>query len=204
VFGQHFNNYDPFGNDSWAKWIEVDGQRAALELMDLSSTTLRSEERGLNRSIFTHMISEADGVVLLYDVTSRVSFEKITNEGYLQVLFNRKQKSRGIQHVSGMQRFGCILVGNKADLAAEKRQVNKEEAEEWAESQGFEFFELTSNQQEAILEAMESLMRSISISERRDMEDAEMERKRHEVENKPKWQVWNRSKIPVEPSALNR
>lgn len=171
--------------------------------MDLSLTTLRSGEENLHRAIFNGMISGADGVVLLYDVTSRASFERITNEGYMRVLLNREEKSKGIHHVTGIQRFGCILVGNKVDLAAERREVNEEEAEEWAESQGFKYIELTSNEQTAILEAMKTLVRNITKAERRDLEDANMEMKRKKAENKPKWQVWSRSKISADSGVLN-
>lgn len=66
-------------------------------------------------------------VLMVFDITSFQSFERIKNRWYNQVI-ERTPDSK------------IILIGNKADLQ-EKREVKYEYAREYAEAKGFEYFE---------------------------------------------------------------
>ncbi|ORX94300.1 P-loop containing nucleoside triphosphate hydrolase protein [Clohesyomyces aquaticus] len=168
-----FALYDPTLGDTEAKAFDVDRKTWRLTLIDLNATQLRleQEERGFVSAIYFKMLWSADGVVLLYDVTSKASYEHIVNEGYMTVLKRRRQTRGGKAFPTGMQRFGCVLVGNKIDLAEEKREVDRELAQEWADSMGIEFFELSALDNTAVNEAMSALVRSMVRAEARDNED---------------------------------
>lgn len=167
-----------------------------LALIDISSALIREQSETLDRFTFNMWVREAHGVVLLYDITSMSSFDRITNDGYVHVILRRCEDSLrpdGLIYPAGGPRFGCVLVGNKADLAAERRQVPKELAQDWADSQGMQFFELNSSDEAAIEEVMKALMKSIARAERRDAEDIEREKKKAEKqkgENKKGISSW--------------
>jgi uncharacterized protein YchJ len=76
------------------------------------------------------------------------------------------------------KRFGCVVVGNKKDLVngehgEEKREIDKEEAEQWADSQGFRGLEVSSNNREEVEEAVNALVRSVERAKRMDNRDDE-------------------------------
>lgn len=161
--------------------LEVDGESERIEPLDVNSALFREQDPNLNLGTFEAMLSRAAGVVLLYDITCKKSYENITSEGYLTVWCNRKaERADGEKYPAGRQRVGCVLVGNKLDLAGEKREVRSEVAAEWASMQGMRFYELDAYNREAIEEVMRDLVRSIKKAERRDEEDIQMSK--HTVE----------------------
>ncbi|KAF2001522.1 hypothetical protein P154DRAFT_619211 [Amniculicola lignicola CBS 123094] len=89
--GEHYVNYDPTLEDRMCrKLLDVNGVTYALDLMDLNASHYREGDPALSAFIFEHWLQEADGVVLLYDITSPSSFDLITDEGYINVFLNRK------------------------------------------------------------------------------------------------------------------
>ena len=82
------------------------------------------------RAISFNLIKTADGILLMYDITSQKSFEAIS--GWIN----------SIKEVKG-EDFPIVLIGNKCDKE-EGRKVEKEEGENEAEKNNFGFFE-TSN-----------------------------------------------------------
>ena len=82
------------------------------------------------RAISFNLIKTADGILLMYDITSQKSFEAIS--GWIN----------SIKEVKG-EDFPIVLIGNKCDKE-EEREVGKEEGENEAEKYNFGFFE-TSN-----------------------------------------------------------
>ena len=82
------------------------------------------------RAISFNLIKTADGIILMYDITSQKSFEAIS--GWIN----------SIKEVKG-EDFPIVLIGNKCDKE-EEREVGKEEGENEAEKYNFGFFE-TSN-----------------------------------------------------------
>ena len=80
-FGKSFIAYIP--DDSIGTHeIAVDGRCVKITLMDLSTSFLKPETAARYPEWAERMLREADGVVLLYDITSMESFEYITRQAY--------------------------------------------------------------------------------------------------------------------------
>ena len=82
------------------------------------------------RSISFNVIKNAHGVILMYDITNKSSFDSITK--WMGDIRNAKGND-----------FPVLLLGNKIDNE-EKRQVSKNQGEQLAQQYGIDFFE-TSN-----------------------------------------------------------
>ncbi|NXD13106.1 RB40B protein, partial [Nothocercus nigrocapillus] len=101
--------------------ILLDGRRIKLQLWDASGqgrfcTIVRSYSRG------------AQGIILVYDITNRWSFDGI--DRWIKEID---------EHAPGVPK---ILVGNRLHLAF-KRQVSTEQAQAYAERLGMTFFEVS-------------------------------------------------------------
>ena len=83
------------------------------------------------RSIAVNLIKNAEGVLLMYDVTKRASFQSISE--WMESIYNSKPKN-----------FPIILTGNKIDL--EKREVTTEEGEKLAKNYGIPFYEISNKE----------------------------------------------------------
>jgi len=79
------------------------------------------------RNIAQQYYNGADGIFLVYDVTDRKSFEKISEWMKTILSYNTKEK------------IGLILLANKID--SDTREVNKEEGENLAREFGIKYFE---------------------------------------------------------------
>ncbi|KAL1796565.1 hypothetical protein ACET3X_005105 [Alternaria dauci] len=127
--GKHFISHGP-----------IDSEPISRNISDISPRY---------REVLDAYIASADGVVLLYDVTSLFSFDHLIQNTYLQIwqcrntVFTKDGTDGRMQGVK--KRFGCVVVGSKKDIIDEdkrKRQVKKEMADQWASSQGFRHIEL--------------------------------------------------------------
>ena len=78
-------------------------------------------------SLSANFIKRADGVILMYDITNRESFDTISK--WLDDIIDYKERD-----------FPIILVGNKCDLENE-RKVPKEEGESFANKLNVKFYE---------------------------------------------------------------
>ncbi|KAF2465707.1 P-loop containing nucleoside triphosphate hydrolase protein [Lindgomyces ingoldianus] len=176
---RHFAFYDPTVTTPERKRVVIDGLAWSLRLVDLRASLFQESdlpgETGFAPRYFVKMLRDADGIIFLYDITSKASYEHIVNEGYLDACRWRRMYRENTttlrSYPAGMQRFGCILVGNKLDLGQEKREVDRDVAQEWAESMGMQFFELSAFSNESIKEAMTALVKSMIKAEERDNED---------------------------------
>ena len=112
------------GIDTRNKRIELEnGKKVNVKFYDTSG-----QER--YHSLSANFIKNADGVLLMYDITNRESFDKISK--WWNDILEHKEKD-----------FPVILVGNKCDLEDE-RKVQKEEGESIAKKYNVKFYE-TSN-----------------------------------------------------------
>lgn len=179
--GKPFIYYSAIQPDMRSRKLSISNEPWSLVLMDLSSTVIRDPDPAFQPQFFDTTLTRADGIVLLYDITSQESFEKVTDEAYLYAWMCRhSETSAGENYVTGRQRFGCVLVGNKADIVRadpEKRQVRSEMAEQWAQSQGFRHFEVTSNERTEVEETVEALVRHVKRVRKRDAHEIEEQRK---------------------------
>jgi Ras-related protein Rab-39B len=156
--------------------MTIDNETVDAEFMDISSTTIRNADATFSSDVFMDIFTRASGVVLLYDVASLNSFEHITNQAYMYVWMCKRYRGE-----VGSCEF--VLVGNKADVLQTKpnmREVDKELAEQWAQSQGMKHFELTTHNREQVQEAVYALMRAIKRARKR------AEKERNEESRRPK------------------
>ena len=89
----------------------------------------------------------ANGILVVYDITNRESFEHL-NSWLIEIEKN------------GNKNVYKLLIGNKSDLE-EKREIKKEEGEEFASINGLEFFETSAKENYHVQEAFITLARDI-------------------------------------------
>uniref|UniRef100_A0A7M4FVE7 small monomeric GTPase n=1 Tax=Crocodylus porosus TaxID=8502 RepID=A0A7M4FVE7_CROPO len=111
----------PPGIDYKTTTILLDGRRIKLQLWDTSG-------QGRFCTIFRSYSRGAQGVILVYDITNRWSFDGI--DRWIKEID---------EHAPGVPK---ILVGNRLHLAF-KRQVSTEQAQTYAERIGITFFEVS-------------------------------------------------------------
>jgi small GTP-binding protein len=116
-----YNYIATMGLDFKQKIIELDnGELVKLRIFDTAG-----QERF--KSISINFIKKADGILLLYDISNRSSFESV----------NKWVES--IREV-GEEKISIILIGNKCDLEKE-RKISKEEGEAKSTEFNLPFFE---------------------------------------------------------------
>ncbi|RAO71189.1 uncharacterized protein BHQ10_007201 [Talaromyces amestolkiae] len=143
----HFvETYDPTIEDSYRKQVVIDQQSCMLEVLD----TAGQEEYTALRD---QWIRDGEGFVLVYSITSRASFSRIT-KFYNQI--QRVKESANSGSPTGASYLGSpltgpslgvssgpvpvMLVGNKSDKTVE-RAVSAQEGSALAKELGCEFVE---------------------------------------------------------------
>jgi len=106
--------YDPTIEDSYRKQMVIDDEACMLEILD----TAGQEELTALRD---QWIRGAEGFIIVYSITSRGSFEQVS------------QFRQQILRVHDVEDMPMIIVGNKADLE-NSRQVSTLEGRELAKS----------------------------------------------------------------------
>lgn len=100
------------------------------------------------KSIGSSFYRKAHGVILVYDVTRRKTFENIEN-------WLTEVRDKGNDGTS------IFLIGNKIDLLKgkeEKREVTKEEAQLYAKNKGLNFREITAKNDNQVNELFSDLI----------------------------------------------
>merc|ERR1719382_300293 len=113
------------GMDFVSKLLPPEGVRSHAVRLQLWDTA--GQERF--RSLIPGYLRDSSACIVVYDITSRPSFESI--RGWVDQAFQDHARPR---------EFVIALVGNKADLEAE-RSVSTEEGEALAKELGMLFFE---------------------------------------------------------------
>lgn len=131
------------GIDFKIKNVDIDGTRIKLQIWDTAG-----QERF--RTITTSYFRGAQGILLVYDVTDRRSFESIRN------WVSQIQQHADV-HVNK------ILVGNKCDMTDEK-VVSTEEGQALAKEFGIPFAEVSAKANTMVDESFKNL--STAVKER--------------------------------------
>ncbi len=125
--------------------VEIDNRSIKLEIWD---TAGQESYLAITRSYYRG----ADGCLLVYDISSRASFEALP-----MWLSEARQNSNNPNLV-------ILMIGNKADLES-SRQVPTEEAASFAEANGLEFLELSAKSyksvENAFLQTAEEITKKI-------------------------------------------
>jgi len=128
------------GVDFRVRTIQLDGRTIKLQLWDTSGA-----ERF--RNITASYYRGAQGVVVVYDVTSAESFANVRS--WLRDV-ERFADDRAVK----------LLVGNKSDLAL-LRQVSAEDAQTFADAHGMQLLETSAKQGASVDAAFSSLVTAI-------------------------------------------
>ena len=111
------------------------------------------------RSLALNSLRAVRGIVLVFDVTVRSTFENV---------------SKWLKEIDdNLNRPQMVLFGNKIDLEEEQRQIKKEEAEQFAQENNLIYFETSAKTKQGIVEgfdylinkAYEDIIRSMSHKE---------------------------------------
>ncbi|CAO0802786.1 ras-like protein 1 [Mucor lusitanicus] len=138
----HFvDEYDPTIEDSYRKQCVIDSETALLDVLD----TAGQEEYSAMREQY---MRNGEGFLLVYSITSRLSFEEITTF-YQQIC-----------RVKDRDYFPMVLVGNKCDLEGD-RQVSSQEGRDLAKNFGCQFIETSAKQRINVDEAFFEVVRDI-------------------------------------------
>ncbi|KZT06042.1 ras protein [Laetiporus sulphureus 93-53] len=138
----HFvTEYDPTIEDSYRKQCVIDDEVALLDVLD----TAGQEEYGPMREQY---MRSGEGFLLVYSITSRASFEELSNFHQL------------ILRVKDQDSFPVIVVANKSDLEYE-RQVGMNEGRALARHFGCEYIETSAKHKLNVDEAFYTLVREI-------------------------------------------
>ena len=129
------------GIDSKIKIIKLEnGEDIRVVLTDTAG-----QER--YRNIASNYIKKADGILLVYNITDKDTFEGV------------KVWIKSIKDESGDSR-PIILLGNKSDLN-DKRMIKKEVGEDFAENEGIKFYETSCKTGENVEKAINDLVKQI-------------------------------------------
>ena len=132
------------GIDYKLKNIKLDdGKNVKLQIWD----TLGQERY---RSLTKNYYKSAQGIILIYDITNRETFENVRN--WIKSI-----------NAEADERVVIILVGNKCDFE-ENRQVSKEEGEQLAQELNLPFFECSAKENKNIIETFNGLTEKLIIN----------------------------------------
>lgn len=154
--------YDPTIEDSYRKQVVIDGQSCMLEVLD----TAGQEEYTALRD---QWIRDGEGFVLVYSISSRSSFTRITRfHNQIQRVKESSASSPSypgspLSSMSPSAPVPIMLVGNKSDRVTE-REVSTQEGHALARELGCEFVEASAknciNVEKAFYDVVRQLRRS--------------------------------------------
>ena len=113
------------GFDFKTKIVKLPKSKKSVQLQ-IYDTAGQERYMALNKSLF----QKVQGIIIMYDITNRTSYEN------LSIWFNAVNETISNKTI--------ILVGNKLDLANEKRIITEEEGQKIANDNQILFFEASS------------------------------------------------------------
>ena len=116
------------------KYLKKNGENFKLRLVDPSTLVTNQNLIKL----------ECDGIIFLYDITNKKSFDDISK--YIEIFQKQKREN-----------FPMILLGNKIDKETD-RQISKEAGEGLAKDKGINFSEISVKEGTNVNEAVDSLI----------------------------------------------
>ena len=146
VYDYFYTEYDPTIEDYYFKEVTIDDMTILLTIYD---TAGGDEYNNLDFCVIKQRfgLSNFRGVLFLYDITNRTTFDAITE--YKSEIFDLQEKN-----------ISFLICGNKIDLE-KQRQVKTCEGQQLADSLGVSFIEMSAKTGENINNAFFTLIRQI-------------------------------------------
>ena len=141
--GQEFKDIklSTIGQECFIKIVNINNHEIKIKIWDTAG-----QER--YRSIAISSIRNANGVLLVYDITKMTTYET------LEYWFKQ------IKNVLEIKDTPIVLIGNKIDLK-DSREVLYEKGEEFAKDHGIKFFECSAKSKINVDEAFNCLINDI-------------------------------------------
>ncbi|XP_064600341.1 EF-hand calcium-binding domain-containing protein 4B-like isoform X2 [Liolophura sinensis] len=142
------------GVDFQVRNLVVEGQVVALQLWD---TAGQERFRGITKQYFR----KADGVLIMYDVTSETSFMSVRN--WMQSVHDGAEDGTVL-----------VIVGNKTDLLEDDTHcvVKKKDGLKLADEYGAFFYETSAKSGDNVKETLEAMAGMLKDKEDREIENA--------------------------------
>ena len=138
------------GKESYMYQTNLHGHNVKMKIWDTAG-----QERFKSMSV--GVIKTVDGLVLVYSITSKVSFK------------NLESWMKSLQDIADLSTKPVIIVGNKCDLN-EMRQVTYEEGEQYAKKLGYHFYETSAKTGENLKEAFDDIFEQLYEVNKEDIE----------------------------------
>ncbi len=142
------NKLSTFGIDLVTKIIALNNKKYQIALFDTAG-----QER--YKSISLNTVKNADGIILMYDITNQISYDSISE--WMEKISENLESDIPI-----------ILIGNKCDLN-EERIISKEEGKELSNKYQLSFFETSNKTGENVEEAVLDLINKIIKTKKNDI-----------------------------------
>ena len=130
------------GFDSRQKEEIINNEKVLVKIFDTGG-----QERF--KSITANYLRNAEGVILVYDVTSNESFENL--KFWIESIKNNLGNDEPIP---------IIIIGNKIDLE-DAREINKLVAEKFAKDNNYKYFETSAKTGEGVDDAFREIVKQI-------------------------------------------
>lgn len=128
------------GIDFQIKNVVFNNKNIRLQIWD---TAGQERYRGIAKNYF----QSSDGFVIVYDITSSESFEKL--DYWIEQI-----------KVNSPENIKMVLFGNKSDISDE-RAITKEEGEEYAKNNNIKYFEVSAKEGTNVKEGFEWFVKDI-------------------------------------------
>ena len=151
------------GFDSRQKEEIINNEKVLVKIFDTAG-----QERF--KSITANYLRNAEGVILVYDLTSTESFENL--KFWIESIKNNLGNDEPIP---------IIIIGNKIDLE-DAREINKSVAEKFAKDNNYKYFETSAKTGEGVDDAFREIVKQ--ILGRNDKFDDEKEENTVKIEDK--------------------
>lgn len=159
------NHLATVGIEFFTKEETINGKKIRVKIWD---TAGQEQYKALTKNFFRN----SDGVIIVYDVTARETFEKV--QGWVQSINEYTDKEKNIPKV---------IVGNKVDLP---RKVTTEEGKKLAEKNNIPFFEASAKDDIGINDFMIKIITDVLNNLSVDMSRMTLDQRTDSINNNNK------------------
>ena len=136
------NHLETIGIEFYNREERINNQIIQIKIWDTAG-------QEIFHSLTKNFYRKADGIIIVYDITNKESFEKV--QDWVKSVYDNSDNYKEIQ---------MIIVGNKIDLE-EKREVSKEEGLKIGKYFEIDFFEASAKNSEGVRNFMVKIIRDI-------------------------------------------